>query len=900
MINPDTIGGKRLDNTTFRHDIMPPTSEGVSEIRMSVVGVKDGEDRYKLVETIDHLFHENVDVVTREKLERGIIADIDDEQSSIRGRWLITSRKVGCLFWRILESIVYWVMQWFPCLYTPSIATKIDVTIRKISDCCCCEGLAERISGATAFLHVPPDKGLPDEARILPIPQTEKEIVQLPNFADPATRLSRLCLQTVAGPYLMEACPDSDYCLVIDEGSLRLQRIPDKEDEAYVGRNKEALRYYVSFLTREFGMDFLTQIQETSGIDFGSLIEKGSPLTPDIVSRCNVCANNIEMGHLETFWQRLCILKTRFVAITSGQDREFLWSLPKGKDDRRNFILPWRVVRKLSLAAGSAPEAIRTFLQALIGEEPPRSVQDLPPEKFNQLRALFESTPEELERAFTGRKITHVAISGFNTMGNLNRPNPCRCQAELLQIFEGLKKNFAAFFELVAHVYSKKNNFRLTPDQRKEKWHVGSIIPGPKCDGSQMSSFFTQAVVDDGQGSFSYVLEPACHNYRWQERLLPWIKVYRSTNSNPNSPGWWSSVLADINGSSSPGSLNPDAAYREERAALDKRSLPLWSAYLEVALRLKRDPTKSTTLTYEEALKRSVDELELYLEIVEPLAAVGIIEPLRKDVTAGLMADVERRLLETATKYRERPEDKTAQDIYHIGHSLGAGNAQLFTWHHFPKQRRIPMIGCGSYTAAYNGPALDKAKDEEFMAFGREHKELFRLLQVHFFVMHQLEYGDLVTQGGERHLGTSGYTEDDAAWLQTSAYVFKPNIYDLPVTATALPITTLQTHGRRIQEAVEGEDKDYVRTKLVPSQLEQFHDAWWLPHDLNKIFGYSLLLSPRINEDIRRIVGTILSPLGGILSILFEIEPPVQSHDGVTYVEYDPQSLGRRARVSIR
>lgn len=866
----------RLDNTTFRYSLYPSQEDGLSEIRMSVCGVKNGENQYKLVNTITKIFSDNVCDITQRALEQGIIVQIDDPDSSISGRWLVTSRKVGCLFFRILESILYCIKQWFPCFYTPPSGSIANVTISNIKGHCC-EELIAKIRGATSFLHVPPALGLPDADRIRPIPQTVDEILNTPNFADPATLLSTTCLQSVEGPYLMEAKPNSDYYLSIEGTNLALKRIPKDLDDSYLEANRKALSYYVDFLQREFGLDFLTQIQETTGIDFGKMSEEGLPLTPDIVSRCNVCANNIELSHLEKIWHRLKIFKSNYKAIKKGSDPTYreLGSPLHDPKEKREYIVPWRVLRKLCCEE----------LNDLVGNNPPASVQDLPPAKFNAVRALIESTPDELERAYTGRKIRHIAISGFITMGNPNRPNPSRCQAELLQIFEGLKKNWENFFELSAHVYSKKNLFRLSPDQRQEEWHVGTMIPGPQVDGNIESSYYTQAVVDDGAGGFSYVLAPSCTTYTLGERSLPWIKVYRSTNSNPNSPDWWTSMLADINNKGSPGSMDPDAAYVRERKELDKRSLPLWSAYLEAALILKNDPSKST-LTYSKAIYFAVDELEEYLSVVDPGAKFQIIHALRVALDDVNFVIVEEQLSAIAERYHERSDDKLEQDIYHIGHSLGAANAQLFTWHHFTKQRRVPMIGCCSYTVAFNGPAIDKEHDEEFMSFGREHKELFRLLGIRFSVQHQLEFGDVVPQGGECHLGTSGYSPEDDDWLEFSAYVFKPNVYEAPITATALPITTLQTHGRRIREAEEGEKKDYVVTGLSPEMLVSFHESWVLPSDLRQIFGYPLLISPYISEKMRHIAGCILMPIGKLLTPCLEIEPPVQSHDGVTYVEY--------------
>jgi hypothetical protein len=881
MIDPDKIGGNRLDNTTFQHLIEPPTEDGVAAIRMSISGIEDGDLRYRLVNSIQQLFREKIGEVTRKNLEHGIIAEIDDP--ALAGKWLITSRKVGCLFFRILESIIYRIKQCFPFLYTPPSESKINVTVINISGSRSAQ-LAAKIAGATSFLHVLPAEGIPDSARSLPLPKTSEQIIKMPAFGDPATRLSRLCLQTVDGPYVMEAQPQSNYYLAIDGGNLILRRIPENKDSSYFEANRKAVQYYVGFLKHEFGLDFLTQIQRTSSIDFGKMIDEGSPLTPDVVSRCNVCANNIEMPHLENLWRRLCILASRFANICEGLDQDFVWSGPKSNSDIRDYILPWRVMRKL--IAGRDRHEVMRFVQDLAGFAPPHSVRDLPPEKFNAIRALFESTPEELDRAYTGRKITHIAISGTNTMGDPNAFNPCRYQAELLQIFGGLQRNWDNFIELTAHVFSKKNLFRFTSDQRRDEWHVGTIIPGPIADNGQSSSFLVQALADDGQGSFSYVLEPACNTYTLNGRQLPFLKVYRSTNSNPNSPGWWTSVLADLNSKGSPGSMDPDSAYKKERAALDKRSLPVWSGYVEAARMLSSNSSLST-LTYAQALTLAVAELDQYLKMIEPEACVGLIGPLRRELECGHFSHVERSLHLIAERYRERPCDKLAQDTFHIGHSLGASNAQLFTWHHFAKQRRIPMIGCGSYTVAFNGPAIDQSEDEEFMSL-REHKELFRLLNIHFSVTHQLEYGDIVPQAGRRHLGTSGYTDEDASWLHFNAYVFKPNIYERPYPAKALPIVTLQTHGRRIQEAVEGPAADYVRTPVTPHQLVEFHDSWWLPGDLRTTFGFSLLNSPLVSEKVRCTAGKIFSPLGKFISPFIEIGEPSRSHDDVTYIAYQP------------
>ena len=103
--------------------------------------------------------------------------------------------------------------------------------------------------------------------------------------------------------------------------------------------------------------------------------------------------------------------------------------------------------------------------------------------------ALIEKDAEP-ETIFTGRKITHLAITGYKTMGNRNVYDPCRNLFEGLHIFQELTRENGNY-ELLSEVIAKKSlwsRYPLRPvelpflppfKQQKDVRRVGKIIPFP-------------------------------------------------------------------------------------------------------------------------------------------------------------------------------------------------------------------------------------------------------------------------------------------------------------------------------------------------------------------------------------------------------------------------------------
>jgi hypothetical protein len=242
-------------------------------------------------------------------------------------------------------------------------------------------------------------------------------------------------------------------------------------------------------------------------------------------------------------------------------------------------------------------------------------------------------------------------------------------------------------------------------------------------------------------------------------------------------------------------------------------------------------------------------------------------------------ANLKDALCRLAAHFHERTEDKVVGDVYFMGHSLGGGLAQLYTWYYTAHRKRVPLPGCVCHCISFNGPAIDRRQSEKFISFGRNNRELFAALQIRFHVKHQLEYGDFVPEGGEVHLGARLDELNESSWLDFEANLFKP----MP-TAQALTILTLDTHGRRIGGAELG--LDYTSNSLSYKKLYEFDSSWCLGKDLEEQMGYRILISPKIFEVFRRAIGSVLYYPMLLIRPFVDHIPPGGDENGVISVQY--------------
>lgn len=196
-------------------------------------------------------------------------------------------------------------------------------------------------------------------------------------------------------------------------------------------------------------------------------------------------------------------------------------------------------------------------------------------------------------------------------------------------------------------------------------------------------------------------------------------------------------------------------------------------------------------------------------------------------------------------------QNKIAQDIHFIGHSLGAALSQNALHHFGPRVGRVPLAGCNFKCIAFDPPGgVTEEENHQFLAFGRKHKGLLKGLGQKWGVHYQFEYQDFVPQGGPELLGVSSHYSHDKEWLEVTGTIFKP----LP-TAKHLDITTMPTHGRRFLHIDPKESiHEYEATNLTPFELYEFKTAYWLPLELRRKFGYHVT-TPRMTEELRRTVG---------------------------------------------
>jgi hypothetical protein len=526
---------------------------------------------------------------------------------------------------------------------------------------------------------------------------------------------------------------------------------------------------------------------------------------------------------------------------------------------------------------------LKTFLDRLIGDLIPDHIPHLMPEQFNALVQMIWPANDVIERALTGRKIEHLAICGYKTMGSPNESDASRDLFELMQIFPDLQKceDWDNFYELLAHVAVKKSLFReYTGPNKNPVWRTGVLIPAPQTEKGEPRWFCVCKVSDDGEGNLNYILLPAAKGYRHEHTPLPMIHLYRSTNSDRNAIDSIGSIENDFNPEGAPGSLGETTPRNMKGGFFFNRTIPLWVGYYLYA-------QNQVLQQAEPYFRKSLEELELELNSRE------FVEKEKLDAIARLkgshnVLEIRAFLQSFAEKERELPKFKRGQDLVFVGHSLGGALAQYGIHYFGPSSKRIPCPGYNFICRSYNGPATNTSTDREFMAFGREHKEIIRGLGQHWKIFHQFEYGDFVPEAGESHLGTDHYRLDDQDWIDVHIQIFRPL-----ESAHALPITTCPTHGRRIGEAAM--DFDYQLTVLTPKDLSEYDHAWVLSGNLKALFGYRILLSPTLTEIMRRSIGVISLPVMHLFNSVYTayIKPEAvqRNVNGVFSCEYHAAPL---------
>ncbi|MBF8263527.1 MAG: hypothetical protein HW387_1192 [Parachlamydiales bacterium] len=868
---------KRLDNCTWSYQrqslVASPKKKNappiIEEVQILTPVLPQPGQSFELALLLANILQSRK-MFSKIQKDRYLFLEIEDH-GSLNGRWEV-----------VLESAKSWgdkLFEWIPFVAKYPPHHCIAVRASQIKNDSISSGFRQVHDLIASQQYYAIDGQLVRRPIYCPLNAQESFVERLGRlpFTDPFTRLAAEALQSVETDFVSERAVQGSCRLVVGgEGQLKVDLISLKDDPR---EDQRTVRAYQEFLLDELGQEYVDYAQYAYGFNFNGMIARGLPLLPDHVYKMNVGANNIEMGHLESLYKRLILLRMDLLSHPLHQPIDKVLEYYHSKEAPVRFCM--RELRGMARVGGKEivdDSSLKLFLDRLIGDLIPDHLPHLMPEQFNALIAMIWPTGEELSRAMTGRQITHLAICGYKTMGNPDQNDPARDQAELLQIFEDLQKceDWDNFYELLAHVAVKKNLYReYSTNGSDSVWRAGVIIPAPGSKEGHKRWYCVTKVSDNSEGNLNYVLLPAVKGFRFDKRPLPMIHLYRSTNSDRNAIDAAGSIENDFNPQGSPGTLGEEIPKGAKEGYFFKRTIPLW-----VGMLLYGDNQLPDMAIY--SYRDALEELECSMKkggicCDEKLARIMQLK------CSDSAAEIRNFLLAEAEGESELPRFKKAQDIVFVGHSLGGALAQ-FGIHYFgPGVRRIPCPGFHFICRAYNGPATNTAVDREFMRFGRKYRDLIRGLGQHWKIFHQFEYGDFVPEAGESHLGTNGYNEDrDEEWLDVHIQLFRPL-----ASAHALPITTCPTHGRRISLAVR--NFDYSLSLLTPEQLAQFDHSWLLSGELKELFGYKILGSPRITEILRRTVGAVGVPLLHLETIIANaIHPEKVQRDaeGVFSCEY--------------
>jgi len=868
----DPKGFYRIDKTTW--SMFQTIGDKEYEFRFKVPLLKQNTDQIALLKTLEAVVSSRSEPFSMEKLRRGLTVRIQQKGlPSIKG-YKMRQQKGPSVLTRLFRSIA----RIYPYFYSTIQSKKIvTITVSKPS-------LWNKLVCKVCRIQQAIFRYKANELESPVLRFTGTSFLDQ-GFTDPFTQLSAWCFQKIEPHFVMEKEHRGTHRLALSDigehPQLHLKRITKQASDQIIDENRRTVEAYRRFLEEEHGQEVIGNVKQLCGVDLDFMLQEGLALLPDHVFKCNIAVNSIEMPHVEALWEKL---ENAYSVLKKIKKRSEQWdetkrtTLASLEEIQKIFTVRElrglnRVITEKQKAFPVTQERLLTFLETLVIGHQKRSFRDLPEEVSSSVISMLMPTDEELDTAFTGRKIRHIEVKGYHSMGHHDRPNPCRLIFELLHTHKDLRKtnDWQNFFELASHTLSKKALYRPPGGSHKEEMRAGLILPGPSGVKGEKRWYYNQAFLDDSQGKVTYLLLPVAKGAKDRDgTLLPCIKLYRSTASSKSALNSLDSIRSDLHPVSSPNSLKPDLENIYHNHYLAERTIPLWVAYY-----LADQRSQSGDIRIVQAGVHFIN----YLKERSPGNSTLISEItglLKNDSIDELRAELKK----WGDEFEEFPEYKIKQPIVFCGHSLGGGLAQWALHYLSAHAKRVPPPGqtCSCY--AYNAPAIDSKDDKEFMAFGKEHKEIFELLGIQWEIYHQFEHRDVVPHAGCNHLGTTRYSDKDRFWLRFSAVVFKP----LP-TAESLSIAGERTcHERMISRAQEG--RDFSVSKISAKELFEHDTSWWISKKVAEIFGYRYFRSPRIGEALRRVAGIIAYLPLKILSLIRGDGIGRRSSDGVLSIDY--------------
>lgn len=181
------------------------------------------------------------------------------------------------------------------------------------------------------------------------------------------------------------------------------------------------------------------------------------------------------------------------------------------------------------------------------------------------------------------------------------------------------------------------------------------------------------------------------------------------------------------------------------------------------------DPHDLRYLDLAKELQKCAGKPHTKQERQEIEACMSSVGQLRKNLRKKRFDAVSSQLDELAERAEELPRFKKKQSMILTGHSLGGSCAAKAFVEHTAAVERVPL---GMSLRSFDSPAINESDNNKYHNYG-VHADLFQWLNAKFSIVHRLEAGDFISQGGEVHLGASTNVEQKKleAWTHFEASV---------------------------------------------------------------------------------------------------------------------------------
>lgn len=387
-------------------------------------------------------------------------------------------------------------------------------------------------------------------------------------YVDPFTTIATLAFQRLEEGYVSYdyrgkeriTSTSSDYRFIKIENELKL--VHQSNQDLAIEANMHAARSaYIDFIRQEYGDEKVNYISFLYGLDFD---KSEGCLTPEHIYRFNIGTTNIEIQDVEQFLNKLKVLD---LEKEEGVDK-ILGGSRLSLNERSGLLKALR---------SNEEEISLEKLRGWVGRYKDQSCEKMTPQDFNELLGCIFPSDEEMEKAYTGRKIFGMIGSAYTT-ADKQEYKPWIDQQELTQIFQELKRcpSMASYHELLAHVVSKKHLCRKHPT---EGYRVGALIPAPPAEKDGSVRWYKVSSCMSNGYIHSYTLESVCRD----ESLREDVKFFRSTASSVYAMWSNKSVMSDGNHLNPPGKMGIKLLELHEKKFFNDRTIPVWVAYQHLA-----------------------------------------------------------------------------------------------------------------------------------------------------------------------------------------------------------------------------------------------------------------------------------------------------------------------------